>query len=118
MTLLSTQHSPLQIQSLQLAAVEFGQIEDRSTQRRFPPKDIESTIKVIQSTFRSQSRNALAAALKNLCRFGNSRGARNLFETTRASVLFYQKFWLQFDVLRKRDFFLIPLSITFLNPKI
>ena len=44
MTLLSTQHSPLQIQSLQLAAVEFGQIEDMSTQRRLPPKDIESTI--------------------------------------------------------------------------
>ena len=45
MTLQSTRHSPLQIQSrVQLAAVEFGQIEDRGTQRRFPPKDIESTI--------------------------------------------------------------------------
>ena len=42
MTLQSTRHSPLQIQSrVQLAAVEFGQIEDRGTQRRFPPKDIE-----------------------------------------------------------------------------
>ena len=45
MTLQSTRHSPLQIQSrVQLAAVEFGQIEDGGTQQRFPPKDIESTI--------------------------------------------------------------------------
>ena len=50
----------------------------------------------------------------------SSQGNLSLFEITRASVLFSRKFCMKFDekCLTKVRHFLIPLSITFLNPKI
>ena len=49
----------------------------------------------------------------------SSYGNLSLFEIAGASaVLFSRKFQMRFSLLRRWDFFLIPLSITFLNPKI
>ena len=42
----------------------------------------------------------------------------SLFKLPRASVLFSRKFQMQFNVIAKVKTFLIPLSGTFLNPKI
>ena len=48
----------------------------------------------------------------------SSKGNLSLFEIARALVLSFQKFQVQFNVLRTLEFFLIPFSITFQNPKI
>ena len=47
------------------------------------------------------------------------KGNLDLFEITRASVLFSRKFKMQFSILQKWEFFLcFLLSITFFNPQI
>ena len=44
-------------------------------------------------------------------------GELESFEITSASVFCSQKFYMRFNFLRKCNFFLIPLFITFFNPK-
>ena len=45
--------------------------------------------------------NPVSLLVLNFYLFGHSKGTLSHFEITRASVLFFRKFQLQFNVLRK-----------------
>ena len=68
------------------------------TQRRFPPKYIENTFKAIQSTFRSVEIHSLP----------NYKGLSIIFPKILDEI------WC----ITKVRHFLIPLAISFMNPKI
>ena len=90
---------------------------NRGTQRRFPPRCNENTFQAIQSTSRSleiytKRCNKICTCsviLGELESFRNYKGIRNIFsEHFRCHLTYYEI----------ENFFLIPFSITFLNPKI
>ena len=72
---------------------------NRGTQRRFPPKYIENTFQAVQSTYRK------------FVSVRSSQGNLSLFKIAMASarpgssVLLSQKVQIQFNVLRKCNFF-------------
>ena len=76
---------------------------NRGTQRQFPSKYVENTFQAIQSTFRSLEMHS-KQHYKSLTVW-SSQGNLSLFEITRASVLFFLKCQVQFNVLPKREFF-------------
>ena len=75
----------------------------RGTQRRFPPKYVENTIQAIQKLLLDLWKCIRCGATKFLS-VRSSQGNLSLFEITRASVLFFRKFQVQFNALRKREF--------------
>ena len=76
-------------------------VNSRGTQRRFPPKYIENTFQAIQSTLKSLE--MYSNRRYKICTSSVILG--ELFEITRASVLFSRKFQMQFNVLWKWEFF-------------
>ena len=88
----------------------------RGTQRRFPPKCIENTFQATQSTCRSLEMHSKRRC--KICTCSVILDNLSLFEITRASLLPYFPEMFRCNLtFNESENFLIPLSITFLNPK-
>ena len=81
---------------------------NRGTKRRTPPKYIENTFQAIQLEYFMHSNKQCYKIFISSVILGDL----SLFEITRASVLFFQKCQVQFNVLRKRFLFAKKNSVT------
>ena len=88
----------------------------RGTQRPFLPKYVENTFKPSRVVLDLQE-HFLSDAIKFVS-VRSSYGTLNLFEITKASVLFARKFKIQSYSCTNVRIFLIPISITYLNTEI
>ena len=90
---------------------------NRGTQRWFPPKIIESTFQAIQTTFRSEEIHFKRHHKICICSF--ILGQLQSFRNYKGFSIFSKKKSLDaIQCIIKVTIFLIPLSITFFNPKI
>ena len=90
---------------------------NRGTQRWFPPKIIESTFQAIQTTFRSEEIHFKRHHKICICSF--ILGQLQSFRNYKGFSIFSKKKSLDaIQCITKVTIFLIPLSITFFNPKI
>ena len=89
----------------------------RGTQRQWGDKCIENTFyKAIQSTFKSLE--MLSKQRYKICISSVNLGQlKSVSEITKGFRIIFPKLQMPLNVLRTREFFLIPLSIVFFNPQ-
>ena len=88
----------------------------RGTQQWFPPKYIENTFKAIQSTFRSPEMHFKRRY--KICIWSVILGELESFRNWKGLIIIFPKILDEILCITKVRHFLIPLAITFLNPKI
>ena len=88
----------------------------RGTQRRFLPKCTEKSFQAIQSTFRSLETHSKRRC--KICICSVILGKLEAFRNYKGFSVIFPKILDAVERFTKVRIFLIPLSITFLNPKI
>ena len=90
----------------------------RGTQRRFPSKYVENTFQAIQSSFRSQEKHSRRRYKIGSCSVTLGDFASFTCRNYRGFRIIFPKMLDAIYPFKKVKIFLIPLSITFLNPKV
>ena len=88
----------------------------RGTQRRFPAKYVENTFQAIQSSFSSQEIRSKRRYKIGFCSV--ILGDFQSFQNQKSLRIIFQKILGAIYPFTNVTIFLIPLSITFLNPKV
>ena len=88
----------------------------RGTQRRFAPKYIENTVKALHSTFRSLEMHSKRPY--KICTCSVILGELESFRNYKVFSIIFPKILDAMYCITKVGMLLVPLSITFLNPKI
>ena len=89
----------------------------RGTQRRFPSKYVENTFQAIQSSFRSQEKHSRRRYKIGSCSVTLGDFASFTCRNYKGFRIIFPKILDAIYPCKKMEIFLIPLSITFLNPK-